>query len=87
MADAPSDLSEPTVAVIGAGSIGAAFALVFAASGRKVRLQDHDPARRAAVGNVLRERLQDLESFGLTSESIAMRDDVARSNINGAGKR
>ncbi len=70
MADAASSPSEIAVAVIGAGSIGAAFAIVFATGGREVRLQDPDAERREAVRVDLRARLQDLESFGLIDEPV-----------------
>jgi L-gulonate 3-dehydrogenase len=57
------------VAVIGGGSIGVAFAIVFANGGREVRLHEPDAARRAAIPAVLRGRLDDLHGFGL------LRDD------------
>jgi L-gulonate 3-dehydrogenase len=70
MADAASSRSDLVVAVMGAGSIGAAFAIVFATAGRQVRLQDPDAERRAAVLVSLRQRLQDLESFELIHEPV-----------------
>lgn len=39
------------VAIIGGGSIGVAFALVFAQAGFRARVQDPDRARRRAVRN------------------------------------
>ena len=71
MAEYSSRLSEPVVAVIGSGSIGTAFALVFAQSGRKVRLQDPDPSRLHAAPAILEARLRELERHDLTSEPIA----------------
>jgi 3-hydroxyacyl-CoA dehydrogenase len=70
MADAASRPSETAVAVIGAGSIGAAFAIIFATAGREVRLQDPDPDRRKTVLGSLHGRLADLESFGLIDEPV-----------------
>lgn len=63
--------SEANVAVIGAGSIGTAFALVFALAGRDVRLYDPDPARREAVPTTIEDRLDDLAAFGLTDARAA----------------
>jgi 3-hydroxyacyl-CoA dehydrogenase len=54
--------------IAGAGSIGVAFALVFARAGWPVALFDPDPARRTAVPRELRERLDDLDAFGLLAE-------------------
>ena len=67
---APAGISAGPIAVIGGGSIGTAFALVFAAAGRTVQVQDIDPARRDAVLPTIAARLQDLEHFGLTKEPI-----------------
>jgi 3-hydroxyacyl-CoA dehydrogenase len=44
---------ERPVALIGAGSIGVAFALVFVMAGVPVRLQDPDAARRAPADATL----------------------------------
>lgn len=56
------------VAVVGAGSIGVGWALVFARGGRAVALHDPDPARREAAGGELRERLAELSAAGLLDE-------------------
>jgi 3-hydroxyacyl-CoA dehydrogenase len=61
---------EPIVAVIGAGSIGTAFALVFAAAGCQVRLYDPDSDRRKAAPPTVAARLRDLEGFRLTAEPV-----------------
>jgi L-gulonate 3-dehydrogenase len=53
------------IAVIGGGSIGVAFAIVFARAGRSVRLYEPDAERRAAVPDVLNARIADLDDFGL----------------------
>lgn len=59
------------VAVVGAGSIGTGFALVFARAGHPVRLYDVDPGRLATAGTILGERLGDLDAFGLLDEPPA----------------
>ena len=68
-----STMEEPRtqnpVAIIGAGSIGVAFALVFARAGLPVRVQDPDPARRAAVRGEVLARLHDLLSHDLLEEA------------------
>ena len=60
------------VAVIGAGSIGVAWAVVFARGGCRVRLQDPDPARRAAAPGEIAARLADLAAAGLLPEPAAV---------------
>lgn len=64
-------MSEKTTraAIVGAGSIGVAFAVVFARAGWSVCIQDPDPLRRAAVGKELAATLADLAHFGLLTES------------------
>lgn len=54
-----------TVALIGGGSIGVAFALLFAKAGHLVRVQDPDAARRAAIPGEIADRLADLGRHGL----------------------
>jgi len=60
--------SVPTIAVIGAGSIGTAFAIAFARAGLTVRVQDPDEERRAAVPDEIVARLEDLTHFDLVQE-------------------
>lgn len=62
-------MSDKTVAILGAGSIGVAFALVFARAGWQVRLQDPDVARLAAVPTEAAERAAALKTFELVEES------------------
>ncbi|MFX1675727.1 3-hydroxyacyl-CoA dehydrogenase [Paraburkholderia sp. A2WS-5] len=57
--------------IVGAGSIGVAFALQFARAGWRVRLFDPDAARRAAAPAELAARLADLSRFVLIDESAA----------------
>lgn len=60
----------PCVAVIGAGSIGVAWSIVFARSGMPVRIAEPDPERRARCLGELIGRLEDLQSFGLLDEPV-----------------
>lgn len=62
-------MNDKTVAIVGAGSIGVAFALVFARAGWQVRLQDPDTARLAAVPAEVAERAAALKTFELVEES------------------
>jgi L-gulonate 3-dehydrogenase len=83
------DLSEQasvsgSVAVIGAGSIGVSWAIVFASVGHSVRLYEPASARRHAVPSELAGRLADLARFGLVAAGpeaclarIAITDDFA----------
>jgi 3-hydroxyacyl-CoA dehydrogenase len=61
--------SNETVAIVGAGSIGVAFALVFARAGWQVRVQDPDAARLAAVHGEVAERAAALKTFELLDEA------------------
>lgn len=59
------------IAIVGAGSIGVAWALVFARAGHPVALHDPDPARLAAAARELDERLALLAAHGLLDEPPA----------------
>ncbi len=59
------------VAVIGAGSIGVAWALVFAMAGMQVRLQEPDSARRDAAPGELITKAQALIAAGLCDGEAA----------------
>ena len=64
------------IAIIGSGSIGTAFAVVFATAGYDVRIQDPDPERREAAMVTLRARLAELIDYGIVEgnvEAIAAR--------------
>ena len=76
MNPSPPSGPEPCVAVVGAGSIGMGFALVFAMAGRNVRLYDPDSARLTAARETIERRLADLDEFGLCDEPAA--DILAR---------
>ncbi|MBN9425311.1 MAG: 3-hydroxyacyl-CoA dehydrogenase, partial [Burkholderiales bacterium] len=56
-------------AIIGGGSIGVAFAVVFCRAGWQVRLHDPDAGRRDAVARELLDCLHDLQRFGLLDEA------------------
>ena len=66
------------IAVIGAGLVGAGWAIVFARAGYPVRIYDGDAAIRAKVMTGIRTNLEDLQSFELI-ESAA--DVAARISI------
>lgn len=73
-----STLAEsPPVAVIGAGSIGAAFALLFASAGRRVHVYDPVPQQRDALIEQVATSWRDLDSFGLAhSTEAAVRERI-----------
>ncbi len=56
---------ERPIAIIGAGSIGAAWAVAFAGAGFSVKLYDTDHARRIAAIAEIERTLRDLASFEL----------------------
>jgi L-gulonate 3-dehydrogenase len=58
-----------TVAIVGGGSIGVAFCIVFARAGFNVRLYDPANERRRAVEPEVRARLNDLAEFDLLDDS------------------
>jgi L-gulonate 3-dehydrogenase len=60
-----------TVAIIGAGSIGVAWAILFATAGFPVRLQDVNPERLTTARDEIAARLGDLLAHGLIQESPA----------------
>lgn len=72
------------IAIVGAGSIGVAWAVVFATAGFAVRLQDPDPARRAAALGEAAGRMRELAQAGLwdgapeeATERVVIVSDVA----------
>lgn len=69
MSEEPRNDQAGAVAVIGGGSIGIAFAIVFARAGRQVRLHEPDAARRTAISGLLRARLEDLRAYELLDEA------------------
>lgn len=59
------------MAIIGAGSIGAAFALLFASAGRRVNVYDPVAEQRTALIEQVAASWRDLDSFGLASSTEA----------------
>ncbi|GLS21659.1 3-hydroxyacyl-CoA dehydrogenase [Labrys miyagiensis] len=68
-----------TIGIVGGGSIGIAFAVVFARAGHRVRLSEPDETRRGEVPAILAHKLGDLAAFNLIDEpasAIAARVEV-----------
>ncbi len=61
--------AERQIAIVGAGSIGVAWALVFAMAGLPVRLQDPDAGRRAAAPGEIADKAAALFVDGLSEQS------------------
>jgi 3-hydroxyacyl-CoA dehydrogenase len=61
-------MTGPNIAVVGAGSIGVSWSIVFARIGSRVMLQDPDPRRLELVPDEILPRLEELSRFGLVSE-------------------
>jgi 3-hydroxyacyl-CoA dehydrogenase len=60
------------VAVIGAGLVGAGWAIVFAQAGLQVRIYDADPHATDRALSLIAEQLKELSSFGLVDDPIAI---------------
>jgi 3-hydroxyacyl-CoA dehydrogenase len=73
-----------TVAVIGAGSIGVAFTIVFARAGYEVRCWDPMPDAPDRARTDLERRLQALHDHGLLDDGDALLSRVAFTNDLGA---
>jgi 3-hydroxyacyl-CoA dehydrogenase len=67
----PAAPSKPKVAIIGSGSIGVSWAIVFARAGHPVALYDTDAARLDAARGELRLRLDELTAAELLDEQPA----------------
>lgn len=67
MPEPGEDVSEP-IAVVGGGSIGAAWSIVFARAGRSVTLFEPDDARRELARDDVVRRLRFLAAHGLLAE-------------------
>jgi len=70
MSDMPSSVP-PTIAIVGAGSIGAAWAIVFSRAGHRVTLHDADADRAAMALTEIESRLVELDGFGLVEADVA----------------
>jgi 3-hydroxyacyl-CoA dehydrogenase/3-phenylpropionate/cinnamic acid dioxygenase small subunit len=76
-----------TIGIVGAGSIGVAWAIVFARGGSAVALEDPDPQRLEAAPRELRARLEELAGFGLLGEPpsvVAARVRTSPDAVSGA---
>ena len=62
---------KPNIAIVGAGLIGRAWAIVFARAGHPVAMTDIDSAALARTHALIGERLADLKEFGLIEEEPA----------------
>ena len=60
------------VAVIGAGLVGAGWAIVFAQAGLQVRIYDADPQATERALSLIAEQLKELSSFGLVDNPVAI---------------
>ena len=69
------------VAVVGAGSIGVGWSIVFARGGSTVVLQDLDPHRLERAADEIRERLEALASFDLLAEPVSTVAGRVRSTL------
>lgn len=58
-------MTEPRIVILGAGSIGVAFAAVFADCGAQVVIADPDPTRRADVAPGLQVQRRAIANAGL----------------------
>ena len=69
----PSELLDGRpVAVIGAGLVGAGWAIVFARAGLDVRIYDVDPRVTERALALIAEQLKELQSFGLIDDPVAI---------------
>ncbi|MGD9511493.1 MAG: 3-hydroxyacyl-CoA dehydrogenase [Geminicoccaceae bacterium] len=65
-----SEVQQPAaVAIVGAGSIGVGWAIVFAMAGHAVRLFDPSAARLGAAPQEIATRVEDLRACGLCAEA------------------
>jgi 3-hydroxyacyl-CoA dehydrogenase len=69
----PNDLLQGRpVAVIGAGLVGAGWAIVFARAGLDVRIYDVNPRATEWALALIREQLKELKSFALVDDPLAI---------------
>ena len=69
------------IAIVGAGLIGRAWAIVFARAGHSVKLYDADAAALERSETILETSLADLEDAGLLDEAaVAVRARIARAD-------
>jgi 3-hydroxyacyl-CoA dehydrogenase len=66
-----TEVSPPAVTIVGAGSIGVAWAIVFSRAGHRVALYDVDADRAATAMSEIESRLAELAGFGLVEKDVA----------------
>jgi L-gulonate 3-dehydrogenase len=71
------ETSHGTVALIGAGLIGRAWAAIFSRAGWNVRLTDTDDKALAAAPELIRKELEMLSHYGLASDPAAAAGRIA----------
>ena len=69
---------DKTIAVIGAGLIGRAWAMVFARAGWSVRLTDHDADQLARARAFIAASLDEQERYGLVTDARAALERIER---------
>ena len=68
---------EKTIAVIGAGLVGRAWAMVFARAGWHVRLNDRDPTQLDAARTFIAASLEEQVGYGLVADAQAALERIA----------
>lgn len=63
-------MTNRTIAIIGGGSIGVAFSVVFARAGFCVRVQEPDPQRRFEIPDDATRRLNSMDRYNLLNEPV-----------------
>ena len=63
-------MTNRTIAIIGGGSIGVAFSVVFARAGFCVRVQEPDPQRRREIPDDATRRLNSMHRYNLLNEPV-----------------
>lgn len=66
-----TEMSPQPVTIVGAGSIGVAWAIVFSRAGHRVALYDVDADRAATAMSEIESRLAELAGFGLVEAGVA----------------
>jgi L-gulonate 3-dehydrogenase len=62
--------SKPPIGIVGAGLVGAGWAIVFARAGHDVAIFDESAAVRSSVMALIANNVRDLKSFDLITESV-----------------
>lgn len=78
-------MSEHPVSILGGGSIGVAFAIVFSRAGHPVRLFEPDVARRRAIPGELKTKLDLLAEAGLLAGSADVEPTTIAAGVDITG--